>query len=66
MDGRWFYVFLWSIIAFSDKGLERKEKTNVLVFPGKTKSINGNYSLSHLNDELRYKREFGHVNIGIK
>ncbi|EFM25852.1 hypothetical protein HMPREF9225_0558, partial [Peptoniphilus duerdenii ATCC BAA-1640] len=48
-----------NIIAFSDKGLEKKEKTNVLVFPEGTKSINGNYSLSHLNDELRYKREFG-------
>ena len=48
-----------NIIAFSDKGLEKKEKTNVLVFPEGTKSINGNYSLSHSNDELRYKREFG-------
>lgn len=48
-----------NIIAFSDKGLEKKEKANVLVFPEGTKSINGNYSLSHLNDELRYKREFG-------
>ncbi|MDU1643660.1 leucine-rich repeat protein, partial [Peptoniphilus harei] len=48
-----------NIIAFSDKGLEKKEKTNILVFPEGTKSINGNYSLSHSNDELRYKREFG-------
>ena len=50
-----------NIIAFSDKGLEKKEKTNILVFPEGTKSINGNYSLSHSNDELRYKREFGLV-----
>lgn len=48
-----------NIIAFSDKGLEKKEKTNILVFPEGTKSISGNYSLSHSNDELRYKREFG-------
>ncbi|HAP5741906.1 TPA: leucine-rich repeat protein [Enterococcus faecalis] len=48
-----------NIIAFSDKGLEKKEKTNILVFPEGTESINGNYSLSHSNDELRYKREFG-------
>ncbi len=48
-----------NIIAFSDKGLEKKEKTNVLVFPEGTKSINGNYSLNHSNDEFRYKREFG-------
>ncbi|HGQ7576462.1 TPA: leucine-rich repeat protein, partial [Streptococcus pneumoniae] len=48
-----------NIIAFSDKGLEKKEKTNILVFPEGTKSVNGNYSLSHSNDELRYKREFG-------
>lgn len=45
-----------NIIAFSDKGLEKKEKTNILVFPEGTKSINGNYSLSHSNDELRYKK----------
>lgn len=59
MEDDFMYSSEGNIIAFSDKGLEKKEKTNILVFPEGTKSINGNYSLSHSNDELRYKREFG-------
>ena len=54
-----------NIIAFSDKGLEKKEKTNILVFPEGTKSINGNYKFvancNHTNsinsEDINYERK---------
>ena len=48
-----------NIIAFSDKGLEKKEKTNILVFPEGTKSI-----IQTMN--LDIKENLDVANIGIK
>lgn len=46
------------IIAFSDKGVEKAKTTKVLSFPEGTKTIIGNYSLTHSEDN-RFEKEFG-------
>lgn len=55
--------FLYSkdttIIALSDKGIEKSKKNKELKFPEGTKVIRGNYSLSNSGDSKRFEREFG-------
>lgn len=48
-----------TIIAFSDKGIEKAKHKSVLTFPEGTKIIHGNYSTDYPQDPLRYEREFG-------
>lgn len=55
--------FLYSnettIIAFSDSGMEKSKTYKTLSFPDGVVTINGNYSISHPDDEKRFEREFG-------
>ncbi|MGF3225963.1 leucine-rich repeat protein [Facklamia sp. P12932] len=55
--------FLYSndttIIALSDKGIEKSKKNKELKFPEGTRVIRGNYSISNSADNKRFEREFG-------
>lgn len=47
------------IDGFSDRGIKKLGKNDILIFPDGTKEIIGNYSIRNKEDENRFLREFG-------